>query len=204
MIRNTPARSEDRSFRAVIFDMDGTLVESAIDFQGIRHDLNIPEETGILEAIAAMPDDDRARANALLLERELAGVRNATLVSGAHDVLTAIRAAGLPTALLTRNARQAMMAAFEQFDVLEFDLAWAREDGPIKPEPDGVLRACEEMGVPPEQTLCVGDFRYEIIAANQAGAVSVLLRRPDRPDFTNLATYVIDHLQQLLDILELR
>jgi HAD superfamily hydrolase (TIGR01509 family) len=204
MMRNTPPLNEGRSFDAVIFDMDGTLVESAIDFEGIRRDLDIPLDTGILEAIAAMEPDRQSAANALLLERELAGVRNAWLIDGAHEVLTAIRSAGLPAALLTRNARQAMMAAFEQFDVLEFDVAWSREDGAIKPEPDGVLRACEEMGVRPERTLCVGDFRYEIIAANQAGAVSVLYRRADRPDFSDLAQHVIHDLHELLDLLELR
>ncbi len=203
MIENTPRQHEGRLYDAVIFDMDGTLVESAIDFDGIRRDLNIPAETGILEAIARMPADRQTHANALLLERELAGVRNASLVSGAHDVLTRIHAAGLKTALLTRNAREAMLAAFEQFDVLQFDVAWSRDDGPIKPEPDGVLRACEEMGVPPQRTLCVGDFRYEIIAANEAGSVSVLLRRPDRPDFTGLACHVIDDLHELLGLLEL-
>ncbi len=204
MIENTPRQHEDRSYDAVIFDMDGTLVESAIDFDGIRRDLNIPAETGILEAIAHMPADRRAHANTLLLERELTGVRNASLVSGAHEVLTRIRAAGLKTALLTRNAREAMLAAFEQFDVLQFDVAWSRDDGSIKPEPDGVLRACEEMGVIPRRTLCVGDFRYEIVAANEAGAISVLLRRPDRPDFADLACHVIDDLHELLDLLGIR
>jgi phosphoglycolate phosphatase len=85
---------------------------------------------------------------------------------------------------------------------LAFDLAWSRDDGPIKPAPDGVLRACRQLGIAPARTACVGDFRYDLLAANAAGAVSILLARGQaRPDYADLAQHVIAELAELPEVL---
>ena len=189
-----------RRFDGVIFDMDGTLIESLLDFVAIRDYLDIPIDVGILEGIDAMPPDRRETAARWLLEQELAAVRTAALLPGVHELLVACASAGLKTALLTRNAQQVMETVIEKFD-LAFDLAWSRENGPIKPEPDGILRACAALGIAPERTACIGDFRYDIIAANTAGATSILLARNDKPDFADEADCVISDLTELYEIL---
>jgi phosphoglycolate phosphatase-like HAD superfamily hydrolase len=43
----------------------------------------------------------------------------------------------------------------------------------------------------------VGDFRYDMEAANAAGAVAILLARGPMPDFAGLARHVITELDQL-------
>lgn len=189
-------------FDAVIFDMDGTLITQKIDFAAIRRQLNIPAGVGILEAIAEMPDGPRQQAADWLLANELDAAEDAALKDGARRTLRSIASAGLKTALLTRNAKEVMEMILRRFD-LHFDLTWSREAGLIKPEPDGVLRACDELGVAAARTACVGDFHYDILAANEAGAVSVLLADAERPDFADQADYVITCLPELLDILEL-
>jgi HAD superfamily hydrolase (TIGR01509 family) len=190
-----------KRFDAVIFDMDGTLIEPLLDFAAIRAELDIPPERGIVEAIAAMPPPRAAEANRRLLERERSAAREAELMPGAAEALQAVRHAGLKTALLTRNAREAMEIVLGRFETLRFDLAWSREAGPIKPEPDGILRACRELGTAPRRTACVGDFRYDVLAANAAGAVSVLLARGGPPGFADEADYVIASLDELKDVL---
>ena len=201
-----------RRFDAVIFDMDGTLIEQMLDFAAIRSELGISPRDGILEAIEQMPEVLAASARRKLLARELAAAGKARLMPGAKRVLDGIARAGIKTALLTRNARQSMELVMEKFG-LAFDLAWSREDGPIKPEPDGIIRACNRLGVAPERTCCVGDFSCDVVAANAAGAASVLLApegrstagsRPGRQcDFAGEADYVIHHLKELADILGL-
>jgi phosphoglycolate phosphatase-like HAD superfamily hydrolase len=103
---------------------------------------------------------------------------------------------------LTRNGPDAAGIVLSRFD-LPFDLVWTRDQGPIKPEPDGVLRACKTLGVEPTRTVSVGDFYYDIQAANATGAVSVLLVVGERPAWADEADHVIDALPQLLEILEL-
>ena len=183
-------------FEAVIFDMDGTIVDSRIDFQAIRDELGIPAGQGLLETIETMPPARRAEAHRILLARELEATRGADLVPHAAETLETVRRAGLKTGLLTRNARLAMELVLKKF-ALDFDLAWSREDGPIKPQPTGVLRACRAMGVRPQRTACVGDFHYDVIAANAAGAVSVLLVRAQRPAYADEAQHEIASLAEL-------
>ena len=187
----------DRQFDGVIFDMDGTLVESPLDFGAIREELGVPAHTGILESIEAMSPAERSRSHETLLRRELAAAAEAALVQDAAETVMLVRQAGLKTALLTRNARQVVEHILEQFPALRFDLVWSREDGPIKPQPDGVLSACRELGVAPERTACVGDFRYDIEAANAAGAVSILLAQSELPQFASEADHVISRLSEL-------
>jgi len=187
-------------FDGVIFDMDGTLVEPLLDFAAIRAELGVAAEQGILEAIAAMPADRAAECNRLLLAHEVSAARQARLLGGAAETLTALRAAGLKTALLTRNSGEALAIVLRRF-ALPLDLAWSREHGPIKPQPDGVLRACRLLKLAPARTACVGDFRYDLQAANAAGAVSVLLARGVRPAFAHLARHVIAELSELPGVL---
>ena len=189
-----------RRFDGVIFDMDGTLIEPLLDFAAIRAELGISPGLGILEAIQAMPPQRREKVYAVLVAREVDAALKAPLRPGATETLQAVRNAGLKTALLTRNVREAMETVLSRF-ALVFDLAWSREDGPIKPEPDGILRACRRLRIRPERTACVGDFRYDIEAANAAGAVSVLLAPQGKPDFADQADYVITSLDELPPLL---
>ena len=190
-----------RQFDGVIFDMDGTLIEPLLDFGAIRDELGVSPQDGIVETIESMPAGDREKARRLLLDHELSAARRAGLMPGASSAVRAVRSAGLKTALLTRNSARAMEIVLRRFGNLHFDLTWSREDGPIKPEPDGVLRACNELGIQPERTACVGDFHYDITAANAAGAISILLVPADRPVWADEADHVISTLSQLPGIL---
>jgi HAD superfamily hydrolase (TIGR01509 family) len=176
--------------------MDGTLIEMVLDFKAIRRHLAIRPEEGILEAIAEMDPSKRKWAEEWLIETERRTSQNARLMPGALETLAVIRAAGIKTALLTRNTRASMQTVMGKFD-LQFDLAWSREDGPIKPAPDSVLKACALLGAAPGQTACVGDFEYDIQAANSAGALSILIAPDQTPQFADTADHVITKLAQL-------
>ncbi len=192
-----------RRFDGVIFDMDGTVIEPLLDFGAIRAELGIDETDGVLEAIGRMPPQERAAAERTLLDRELSAARRARLMPSAEDVLERIRSAGLKTALLTRNCREAMETVLRRFPRLRFDLSMSREAGPIKPEPDGIVRACETLNIEPRRAACVGDFRYDMVAANTAGCFAVLLAPNRRPDFADLADMVIRDLSELPGVLGL-
>jgi HAD superfamily hydrolase (TIGR01509 family) len=188
-------------YEGVIFDMDGTLIDSPLDFDMIRSDLGVPSDEGILEWINTLPPEQQERLMQQLLRHEMTAVQEAKLSPGAIETLQAIRQAGLKTALLTRNAAPIVKIIMEKFDLLRFDLTFTREDGPIKPEPDGILRACRDLDIIPERTLCVGDYRYDLVAAKNAGSSAVLLARKEVPDYADLADFVISDLRELLNIL---
>ena len=194
-------------FDAVIFDMDGTLIEPLLDFGAIRAELGVAAGEGILEALDRRPEEQRRKDHARLMEVEVAAARRAKMLPGAEEIVAAVRSAGLKSALLTRNTTEALKVVLKNHPVLQFDFVMSREDGSAKPEPDGVLRACGVLGVSPARTCCVGDYRYDIMAAAAAGAASVLLTtlrdRPDFDEWAGLAEYRIDRLDELKEILEL-
>ncbi len=184
---------------AILFDMDGTLIAPLLDFASIRAELGIDPAEGILEAIDQRPPAQAAVDHRRLMEIELAAAREATLLDGAAELMDHCRANSIPTALLTRNSREAADIVMAKFPVLRFDFVRCREDGLIKPEPDGVLAAAEALGVLPERLLCVGDFKYDILAARAAGAPSVLITTsPNWNKFSHLATATIHSLRELI------
>ena len=185
------------SFQGVIFDMDGTLIEPTLDFDWVRAQLDIAPGQDILTAIGGMDAGASRRASDWLNEQELAGIARARAMPHARDVLVACRQAGLKTALLTRNSNAAMEQVLSRLGGELFDVKLSRESGPIKPEPDGVLRCCREMHTRPDRTAAVGDFKYDMVAANAAGALSVLLATGDMPPFADLADHVIRSLNEL-------
>jgi HAD superfamily hydrolase (TIGR01549 family) len=190
-----------QSCKAVIFDMDGTLIEPLLDFAQIRAELRVGPGEDILDVLGQREPEQRQADHARLLEHELRAARAARLLPGAVDVLSHVRRKRLPTALLTRNTRRAAEIVMQRFPDLVFDHIRCREDGIIKPEPDGILHCCRALGVEPAETFCVGDFEYDMVAANAAGAVSVAFLPGEQPAWGRQADYVIRSLAELQNVL---
>ncbi len=167
--------------RAVIFDFDGTLTRpGGLDFPAIKREVGCPPDSLVLEWIEALPSGAK-RADALTaLERfELAAAAESEPNLDAERVVRGLRAQGLKIGVLTRNGLPAVLGALARFrdlDAGDLDVIVTRDDGiPAKPAPDGVLHAAAAMGVPPEETLVVGDFVLDMLAGRAAGSVTAYL-----------------------------
>ena len=165
-----------RAPRAVIFDLDGTLTEPILDFDAIRAEIGLPERMPILEQLETLTAEGRARAEAIMLRHERAAIAAATLAEGCADLLGHLRGQEIPMAILTRNVRE-VVEAFARMFTFEFHAVYTREDGPPKPSPVGALSLCRAMGVPPADTLTVGDYKYDVIAGRDAGCRTALVSR---------------------------
>ncbi|MBI5765489.1 MAG: HAD family hydrolase [Planctomycetes bacterium] len=187
--------------RAVIFDLDGTLTVATIDFDAIRAEIGLPNEP-ILEAVLQMPPAERARAEAILHRHEIEAAEASRLQPFAVEVVAAIRAGGIPVALMTRNSRWSARHFMDKHG-LAFDFIRAREDGPMKPSPEPIHDICRAFAVSPTDTWAVGDFRFDLICANAAGSTSVLFHDPSlkRPDWADEADHVINSLKELLPLM---
>ncbi|MEZ6070121.1 MAG: HAD family hydrolase [Pirellulales bacterium] len=161
----------------VIFDLDGTLARTNLDFDGIRTELGLPPGVPILEAIERMSADAASQAWEVLDRHEGVAAADAEPMPGAVEFVNSLRERDWPVAILTRNSRRAALATLErlglQLDVLRGELV-AREDGPIKPDPAAVWRICRNWGLPPERTLLVGDHWFDLETARRAGVRGVL------------------------------
>lgn len=184
----------------VAFDLDGTLIDSRLDFPAIRRELDFPEEVGLLEHIATLEDDAKARqAHQVIHRHEMAGAAAATWMPGASGLLDALHNLGLHTAILTRNTRPAVELAKRNLEI-PIDLTLTREDCAPKPSPDGLKKIANHFNATAPQLIYVGDFLYDLQTAKAAGALSCLYRYGDNHRFTQDADLVVDHLNELASL----
>src|SRR5919199_6757943 len=97
---SVPAR-----IRGVVFDMDGTLVHQAIDFEAIRREIGLPTGTPLLEAMDRLPPAEYAAAWAVLDRHEQAAAAAAEVLPGVREFLAWLDARQVRRAVLTRNSR---------------------------------------------------------------------------------------------------
>jgi len=193
------------AFKAVIFDLDGTITETFFDFDAIRLEMGLSKDAGpVWEAMAKMPAEQRSRAEKILSYHEQRAVTESSLNPGAVQTLQALRQAGLGIGILTRNTKANAFAVAERHG-LKFDVVVGREQGPVKPDAFGVKKICEHFGIEPRESMVVGDYLFDIMCAKAAGAVAVLLTNHKKAkEFAEYADFVIDKLEQVIEIVQKR
>ncbi len=185
--------------QAVIFDFDGTLTRSCLDFDEIRAEIGI-DGGPILEAISGMNAETRAHAESILHRHEWDAARNAQLQPGAREVMAACRARGIAVAILTRNARPTLDFVLDRYD-LTVDAIRTRDDGAIKPSPEPVHSICEQLGVTAAVSWMVGDHLFDVRTGKAAGSRTVLfVADGGSPQDTGGADHVIHRLEELLPL----
>jgi len=163
------------SIRAVLFDMDGTIYDSGIDWRAFREKVDIPwDGRPILEQLADADPEVRERGLAALHRVEAEGAANGSLIEGAEELLALLRDRGIPCVLVTNNSRRSAETVLARH-ALRFDLVLTRDDGAPKPAPYLFAEALDRLGVPPSEAAVVGDAHLDLIAAKAAGIGEVIL-----------------------------
>ena len=122
------------------------------------------------------------------------------------DVLSNLKQNNYPVALISNVGQVALMAALEKLGMKEyFDVVISRNEMThIKPDPEGLLAACQRLALTPERVLFVGDSRNDVVATHAADMVSCyLVGGEDTPEL--LASFsphlTIQKLGELSDLL---
>jgi len=166
--------------RGVVFDLDGTLVDSQLDFDAMRHEMDLQPDQPILESLVRLEPRRAASCHAILHRHELAGAERATLLAGASEVVATLHTRGVRLAIATRNSRQIAAATLAKHD-LAIELVFTRDDGPVKPDPWAVQEACRQWDVAAADVVVIGDYRFDVECGRAAGARTVLLTHPHNP-----------------------
>ncbi|WP_043683366.1 HAD-IA family hydrolase [Streptomyces xylophagus] len=170
--------------QAVLFDMDGTLVDTerlwweAVE-QVAGRTLTDADQSEVLgrpvEHTAdwlATTTDASAADLAAELHREFAARVRTGIVPrpGALDLLDALARDGVPTALVTASPRAVADTVLDALGASRFAVSVTADDtGPTKPAPDPYLAACRALGVDPAACVAVEDTQTGVSSAEAAG-----------------------------------
>ena len=198
-----------KKINGILFDFDGTLTyPGSIDFDAIRKEIGCPPDIYILEYIEKQTPESRAKLREILESWEDEAAEGSAPNEGAELCLSTLKQWGMPMSIFTRNSMRSIQIALKNFKSVskkDFHTIISRENSIPKPHPDGVLIAARKLGIPASELLVIGDFRFDIIAGNTGGALTVLLTNNGKSNMLSgdpEPDYIIDNLEQILGIIK--
>ncbi len=187
----------DTALRLVLFDVDGTLVDSQATIVACMkqafaaHGLVAPAHSAVLsivglslpQAMAILAPAQDAATQAALIEgykhsymrtREQMGAAHSPLFTGARACLDALHA--VPHYLLgvaTGKSKRGLDGLIEGHGLDMFVTRQVADHHPSKPHPSMVLTALSETGVEPENCVMIGDTTFDMDMGRAAGVVTI-------------------------------
>ena len=215
-------------FDAVLFDLDGTLIETAPDLCGalnytlakagrkgvelekVRHMIGDGARVMLrlgLEATGRSPNDEEVEQwFGALLDYYWDHVADESYVfPGVREVLSHLRGSGLKIAVCTNKPIQLSNHLFEKLGMSSyFDAVLGGDSLPVKkPHAGHIHGTLEAIGVAPDRAVMVGDSANDLAAARSAGIPVVLVTF----GYTSVSVHdleanaVINHFNELVPTL---
>ena len=211
----------------LVFDLDGTLVDSVMDLRAalnevlrerghralsraeVKHMIGEGVPALVARALAASGADPAEAPMALPRFLEIYEA-NPTQLSrpypGVPETLATLRRRGYRTAICTNKPQQATLAVMQGLDLLPlFDGIAGGDRFPVrKPHPGHLLQLIAELGARPEASAMIGDNENDAAAARSAAVPLVLVRYGyARVEPESLAAdALLDHFSELPGALE--
>lgn len=217
--------------KAVIFDLDDTLIRSGIDYGEVKSSIirflvRSGVDEGLLnENMSNLEIIDRAikylreknfgevrvkeiinSVHAMFNEAELKSLGKAMLMDGSIETLVALKGLGFKIGVVTNSCGTYSRRIFEMFSLSRYiDVLVTRDDVTRhKPDPEHLLKALESLGVDVSEAVFVGDHLIDALCARKAGVKFILLKseRQGSRDAEKSASAVIDSLSELPSLIQ--
>ena len=216
------------SLRMVIFDCDGTIVDSQRSLVDIlqatfeHHDLPMPSRHKVLLGIGLelsvaikrlAPKLDNLMINEICTtyrryakEYRKSDVMPEPLYPNAQEVIMTLHKNGWLLGIATGKSRQGLDYVLDNYNLGECFISKQTSDSaPGKPNPEMIYQAMQEGGVEKKNVIMVGDTTYDIDMAVNAGvkSVGVTWGYHDKEDLEKAGAYkTVDEFRDLLLYLE--
>jgi len=183
--------------RLIVFDCDGTLLDSQhpiVEAMGeafAANGLPAPSRAQVLRHVGlsvseAMTAMTGAAEKSLILpltasyRAAFAGLRqtaafNEPMFPGAREAIAAlVKEEALLLGIATGKSRRGVELFLARENLAHvFATVRTADDAPSKPHPAMLLQAMAETGARPNETVMIGDTSYDMLMANQAGAMAI-------------------------------
>ena len=224
MKRKEPIKGEAR-LKAIIFDMDGTLVSSlpviyhceneisrkylqtSLTLEDVISKFGPPAHTIIRDMTRNLSDEVQSRAVADYYECYRTHVSSRGLVfPGVTNLLRKIKVSGRRLALFTGVEKNMMEYTLNPFKLVDFFEVRITADDiqKSKPDPEGINLALSRIKANAKESMYIGDSPSDIIAGKRAGVLTgaALWSPENRGDpTTEHPDYEFRSVQQLSDFL---
>ena len=189
-----------RLIQAVVFDFDGTILDSESHVYGVARDLfaehgaELPlevwadcvgRETGYFDPIGYLEEctgreHDRDALNRLRRERFFERIREVGALPGVEEALGAAHAQGLRLGVASSGSREWVEGQLERLGLRRFFgcVRTAEDVRRVNPEPDLYLSALECLDVDPSRAVAIEDSPNGALAARRAGMYCVVVPNP--------------------------
>ncbi|MCX7191011.1 MAG: HAD-IA family hydrolase [Candidatus Methylopumilus sp.] len=215
--------------KAVLFDLDGTLIDSAPQLVGalnqLRQQYDLPPipflvgrpyashgAAGLLKAGFNMEKNDPlfdARVQEFLdIYKEVFNL-NMQCMEGIEELINTLNLRKISWGIMTNKARKFAQPIVSSHPLLKSAACLIAGDDVSmpKPSPEGLIKASQMLSIEPSDIIYLGDDRRDVLAANDAGMVSMAARYgylevgDDAKSWG--AQYIIDKPSELLDYFNL-
>ena len=216
---------ESKLPKAVLWDMDGTLIDSepywiasetalAKDYGHSWSDENALEMIGKSLYDSSAMLKNKFSIDDLSVQEVIDRLTNEVVANlkqelhwrpGALELLIALKQAGIKTALVTMSMRRMALAVTDQIPFAAFDVVVAGDDVTHgKPHPEPYLKAAELLGVSPSECIAFEDSLTGLESAVAAGTIAVgvpnivqLKPGPDRIIIESLTQLNLQNLAEM-------
>lgn len=181
--------------QAVLFDMDGTLIDSeklwSIGLVEVADELggSLPAETrasmvgkDLVSSVRMLMADLGVAGEPAVVQRLLVSAMAREFANalewrpGAEDLLKAVRAAGLRTGLVTSTHRNLTSVALETIGRDNFDIIVCGDDvAHTKPHPEPYRKALRELELTADATVAIEDSPAGSTSARTAGIATLVV-----------------------------
>jgi len=213
--------------RIVIFDLDGTLVNSIYDLKDCVNmalsNANLPQNSlkeyytfvgnGIENLLrTSMREQGNNDELYKLIRKDFDSLYEkhcndkTVAYDGVADLLYKLKAKGYATAVLSNKAHRFVGAILEKcFPSHTFDAAWGQQEGiKRKPDGEGVKKLLELLGYSKEECVYIGDSDVDVITAKNADVdmIGVLWGFRDKEELISTgAKYIAADTEELFGII---
>ncbi|GLQ30768.1 HAD family hydrolase [Litoribrevibacter albus] len=215
------------TYKAILFDLDGTLLDSAVHFHTIlnrlakKHDLKAPSETSVRSwasngaavmveqclEISANTEQHQSLCDEFLKLYDTEVHESCPLFDGVEALLRKLADKNIPLGIITNKGRRFYQHIEPQIsEIAPIAIGITRDDvTEIKPNPEGLEICSKKLSVPPSDCLYIGDHKRDIDAAHNAQMPSAVanwgyLQPGDQPSQWN-ATHIFESPNDLMQFI---